>query len=92
MDSTPPNYCEEINESTALEASIWEGKKEGKGLGEKMKIITRRWTEDDSGLLYVFAPMQEGRGKGGKKKEFPTYDPHRLPSIFLLFLKYFLKQ
>ena len=68
MDSTPPNYCEEINEATQLYTSIWEGKKEGKGLGEKMKIITRRWTEDDSGLLYVFAPMQEGRGKGGKKK------------------------
>lgn len=40
---TPPRYCEGNNERLQIGRNYCEGKKEGKGLGEKMRLVTIWW-------------------------------------------------
>ena len=89
LDSTPPKYCEEINESTQLEASIWEGQKEGKDWGKKWRLLQFGGRKTIMVFFTSLRPNARRKRERREKKEFP--DPHRLPSILLFFLKHFLK-
>ena len=40
---TPPRYCEGNNERLQIGRNYCEGKKEGKGLGEEMRLVTIWW-------------------------------------------------
>ena len=54
MQSTPRRYCEGKNERLQIGRNYLEGKKEGKGLGEKMTLVTIWWEADKNSSVSVF--------------------------------------
>ena len=68
-----------------------EGKKEGKGLGEKRNIITSWWREDDNGLLYVSSAQFKKKRK--RERRISDFDIRSGSAVNLsFFFKHFLKR